>query len=39
MAKVIEFFVPSMFRKALTESWRRQHGKIIEFCTQARKSA
>ena len=39
MAKVIEFYVPTILRKPLKGSWRRQRGKIIEFCTQARKSA
>jgi hypothetical protein len=39
MAKVIEFYVPSIFRKTLKgASWKRC-GKVIEFCTQARKSA
>jgi hypothetical protein len=38
MAKVIEFYVPSIFRKPLKSSWRRQRGKIIEFCTQTSKS-
>jgi hypothetical protein len=34
MAKVIEFYVPSIFRKPLKWSWQRQRGKVIEFCTQ-----
>jgi hypothetical protein len=38
MAKVIEFYVPTIFRKPLKWSWRQQRGKIIEFCTQTRKS-
>jgi hypothetical protein len=39
MAKVIEYYVPTIFRKPLKGSRRRQREKIIEFCTQARKSA
>jgi len=39
MAKVIEFYVPTIFQKPLKGSRRRQRGKIIGFCTQARKSA
>ena len=39
MAKVIEFYVPTIFRKPLKGSWRRQSGKIIEFCTQTKQSA
>jgi hypothetical protein len=39
MAKVIEFYVPSIFRKTLKgASWKRR-GKVIEFCTRPRKSA
>ena len=38
MAKLIEFYVPSIFRKPLKWSWQRQRGKVIEFCTQTRKS-
>jgi hypothetical protein len=39
MAKVIEFWVPKNFRKPL--KWRRpqQGGKVIEFCSQTKKSA
>jgi hypothetical protein len=39
MAKVIGFYVPTTFRKPLKGSWRRQRAKVIEFCTQTRKSA
>jgi hypothetical protein len=39
MAKVIEFWVPKKFRKPL--QWRppQQRGKVIEFCSQSKKSA
>jgi hypothetical protein len=38
MAKVIEFYIPSNFRK--TEKWvSRERGKIIEFASQVKKSA
>jgi hypothetical protein len=37
MAKVIEFYVPTNFRTRLKRASRRRRGKIIEFCTQARK--
>jgi hypothetical protein len=39
MAKVIEFWVPKNFRKPL--QWRppQQRGKVIEFCSQSKKSA
>ena len=39
MAKVIEFYVPQRFRNSLVRSGRRQPGKVIEFCSPARKSA
>jgi hypothetical protein len=38
MAKVIEFYVPTNFHTPLKDTSQRR-GKIIEFCTQARKSA
>jgi hypothetical protein len=39
MAKVIEFYLPSIFRKTSKgPSWKRC-GKVIEFCRQTRKSA
>jgi len=38
MAKVIEFYVPTNFHTPLKGTSRRR-GKIIEFGTQARKSA
>jgi hypothetical protein len=39
MAKVIEFYVPSIFRKPLKGASEQQRAKVIEFCTQTRKSA
>jgi hypothetical protein len=39
MAKVIEFCVPKNFRKPLRDAPQLQGGKIIEFCSQAKKSA
>jgi hypothetical protein len=40
MAKVIDFYVPTNFRTPLKgKSRRRRYGKIIEFCTQTKKSA
>jgi hypothetical protein len=40
MAKVIEFYVPKNFRKPLQGWAPALHcGKIIEFCSPAKKSA
>jgi hypothetical protein len=39
VAKVIEFYVPNNFRKALKWVPELQRGKILEFCTQTKKSA
>jgi hypothetical protein len=39
MAKVIEFYVPKSFRKPLKWAPQLQCGKVIEFCSQAKKSA
>ena len=39
MAIVIEFYVPKNFRKPLRSAPLRQPGKVIEFCSVARKSA
>jgi hypothetical protein len=39
MAKVIEFFVPKNFRKPLKWAPQLQCGKVIEFCSQIKKSA
>jgi len=39
MAKVIEFYIPKNFRKSLKWASQLQCGRIIEFCSQAKKSA
>ena len=39
MAKVIEFYVPTNFRKPLKSASEPQRGKVIEFCSQTKKSA
>jgi hypothetical protein len=39
VAKVIEFYVPNNFRKALKWVPEVQRGKILEFCPQTKKSA
>jgi hypothetical protein len=39
MAKVIEFYIPASFRKPLKGAPEQPCGKVIEFCTQTRKSA
>jgi hypothetical protein len=39
MAKVIEFYVPKNFRKQLKSAPVLHCGKIIEFCSPAKKSA
>ena len=39
MAKVIEFYLPKNFRKPLRTSPQPQLGKIIEFCSQTKRSA
>lgn len=39
MAKVIEFYVPKNFRKPLKWAPQLQSGKVIEFCSQTKKSA
>jgi hypothetical protein len=38
MAKVIEFYVPKNFRNAFVRPAQPQPGKLIEFCSQAKKS-
>jgi hypothetical protein len=38
MAKVIEFYVPKNFRNAFVLAAQPQPGKVIEFCSQAKKS-
>jgi hypothetical protein len=37
MAKVIEFYVPKNFRNAFVHAGQPQPGKLIEFCSQAKK--
>jgi hypothetical protein len=39
MAKVIEFYIPTTFRKRLRTSPQPQPGRIIEFCPRTKKSA
>jgi hypothetical protein len=39
MAKVIEFYIPTSFRKTMTWVPAIDRGKIIEFCPQTKKSA
>ncbi len=34
MAKVIEFYIPTRFRKPLKWAPQLQSGKLIEFCSQ-----
>jgi len=38
MAKVIEFYVPKNLRNSLIRVSQPKLGKIIEFCSEARKS-
>ena len=39
MAKVIQFYIPTGFRKPVKLAPQPQSGKLIEFCLQTRKSA
>jgi hypothetical protein len=39
MAKVIDFYVPVIFRKPLKGASQGRCGKVIEFCTQTTKPA
>ena len=39
MAKVIEFYVPKNFRKPLKWAPELHCAKILEFCSQTKKSA
>jgi hypothetical protein len=39
MAKVVEFYIPTNFRKPLRTSAQPQLGKIIAFCSQTKRSA
>ena len=38
MAKVIEFYVPKSVRSPLVRAAQPQPGKVIEFCSEAKKS-
>lgn len=38
MAKVIEFYVPKNFRNPFARPTQLQPGKVIEFCSEAKKS-
>lgn len=38
MAKVIAFYVPKNFRNPFVRSAQPQPGKLIEFCSEAKKS-
>src|ERR1700730_6178231 len=39
MAKLIEYYIPKNFRKALRTAAQPRFGKIIEFCPQSKRSA
>ena len=39
MAKVIEFYTPKNFRKTLKSTPKVHNGRVIEFCSQTKKSA
>ena len=39
MAKVMEFYIPTRFRRPLKAAPQVQFGKIVEFCPPAKKSA
>jgi hypothetical protein len=39
MAKLVEFYVPKSFRKPLKWTLEQRYGKLIEFCSQTKKSA
>ena len=39
MAKVIEFYVPKRFQRPFQGASQAQSAKVIEFCSQTRKSA
>ena len=39
MAKVIEFYIPTRFRRPLKTAPQAQFGKIVEFCPPTKKSA
>jgi hypothetical protein len=39
MAKIIEFYIPTTFRRPLKTAPQMQVGKIVEFCLPTKKSA
>ena len=39
MAKVIEFYIPKTLQKPSRQVLQLQCGKVIEFCSQTKKSA
>jgi hypothetical protein len=39
MAKVIEFYIPNRFQKKMAWAPPQKRGKVIEFCSQVKKSA
>ena len=39
IAKVIEFYIPTRFRRPFKASPQVQFGKVIEFCLETKKSA
>jgi len=39
MARVIEFYIPTSFRRKVTPVPQSRLGKVIEFCPPAKKSA
>jgi len=39
MAKVIEFYIPTNFQKSATWTPQQRRRKVIEFCSQTKKSA
>jgi hypothetical protein len=39
MAEVIKFYVPKYFRKRLKWAPQPKRGRVIEFCSQGKKSA
>jgi len=39
MAKVIEFYIPTRFRRPFKAAPQVQFGKVIEFCLATKKSA
>ena len=39
MAKVIEFYIPNRFQKKVAWAPPQERGKVIEFCSQVKKSA